>query len=94
MQYYLNSSYPNLKVVECSLFTASVAEYRHTGQVVCRFKNDATVGIYIYVQPTNTDRASSANIATYTVQFTEAVTNFSVRCAGLNNQDQLRIHCI
>ena len=56
-----------------------------------QIQNDPTVGNYIYVQPTNTDNASSASVATYTFQFAEAVTNFSLRCAGLNNLDQLRI---
>lgn len=56
-----------------------------------QIQNDATVGNYIYVQPTTTQNAASANVATYTFQFTEAVTNLSLRCAGLNNQDQLII---
>jgi len=56
-----------------------------------QIQNDATVGNYIYVQPTNTDNASSANAATYTLQFAEAVTNFNLRCAGLNNLDQIII---
>lgn len=56
-----------------------------------QIQNDVSAGNYIYVQPTNTDDAATANIATYTFQFAEAVTNMSVRCAGLNNQDQLII---
>jgi hypothetical protein len=56
-----------------------------------QIQNDVTVGNYIYVQPTNTDNATTANVATYTFQFTEAVTDLSLRCAGINNQDQLRI---
>ncbi|MEI9946732.1 MAG: hypothetical protein WDN26_21240 [Chitinophagaceae bacterium] len=56
-----------------------------------RIENDVTVGNYIYVQPNNTNNATTANIATYTIQFAEPVTNFSLRCAGLNNTDQLRI---
>jgi hypothetical protein len=56
-----------------------------------QIQNDATVGNYIYVQPTNTDNATTANVATYTFQLAEPVYNFSVRCAGLNNLDQLRI---
>ena len=56
-----------------------------------QIQNDVTVGNYIYVQPTTTDNATTVNVATYTFQFAEAVTNFSVRCAGLNNLDQLRI---
>ncbi|HEY8893759.1 MAG TPA: Ig-like domain-containing protein [Niastella sp.] len=56
-----------------------------------RIQNDPTVGDYIYVQPTNASSNTPANFATYTFQFAEAVTNFSLRCAGLNNNDQLRI---
>jgi hypothetical protein len=64
----------------------------NTGSGV-QIRNDAipSVGHYIYVQPNNTDNATTANVATYTFQFTEPVLNFSIRCAGLNNQDQLRI---
>jgi hypothetical protein len=56
-----------------------------------QIQNDPTVGDYIYVQPTNAPSNVAANIATYTFQFVEAVTNFSLRCAGLNNNDQLKI---
>jgi len=71
-------------------FTGTVAgTARWSGGV--QIQNDATVGNYIYVQPTTTQSTATANIATYTFQFTEAVTNLSLRCAGLNNQDQLFI---
>ena len=71
-------------------FTGTVAgTARWSGGV--QIQNDATVGNYIYVQPTTTQNTSTVNIATYTFQFTEAVTNLSLRCAGLNNQDQLII---
>ena len=56
-----------------------------------RIENDPSVGNYIYVQPSKTTNLTTANIATYTIQFNEPVTNFSLRCAGLNNQDQLKI---
>lgn len=71
-------------------FTGSVAGTARWGNGI-QIQNDATVGNYIYVQPNNTNNTGTANIATYTIDFTEAVTNFSLRCAGLNNQDQLRI---
>lgn len=71
-------------------FTATVAGTA-TWSGGVQIQNDATVGNYIYVQPINTDNAASANVATYTFQFAEPVFNFSVRCAGLNNLDQLRI---
>ncbi|MDF2382719.1 cadherin-like domain-containing protein [Nostoc ellipsosporum NOK] len=71
-------------------FTASVAGTATWGNGI-QIQNDATVGNYIYVQPQNTNNTSTANIATYTIQFNETVTNFALRCAGLNNNDQLTI---
>jgi hypothetical protein len=71
-------------------FSGSVAGTARWGNGI-RIQNDPTVGDYIYVQPQSTNNTTTANIATYTLQFNEAVTNFSLRCAGLNNQDQLRI---
>ena len=71
-------------------FTATVSgTARWSGGV--QIQNDATAGNYIYVQPTTTNNGTTANVATYTFQFAEAVTNFNLRCAGLNNQDQLVI---
>jgi hypothetical protein len=73
-------------------FTATVAGTATWANGV-QIRNDAipSVGPYIYVQPTNTDNATTANVATYTFQFAEPVTNLGIRCAGLNNLDQLRI---
>lgn len=71
-------------------FTGTVAGTA-TWTAGVQIQNDATVGNYIYVQPSNTDNATSANVATYTFQFAEPVTNLSLRCAGINNLDQLRI---
>ncbi len=56
-----------------------------------RIQNDPTVGNYIFVQPTATNNVTTANVATYTIQFAEPMTNFKLNCAGINNQDQLRI---
>jgi hypothetical protein len=58
-----------------------------------RIRNEATLGNYIYVQPSNTDDPATtpANEATYTFQFAEPIFNLSLRCAGLNNQDRLVI---
>lgn len=58
-----------------------------------RIENDPTldIGNYIYVQPTNTDNATTANVATYTFNFSEPLYNISFRVAGLNNQDQVRV---
>ena len=57
-----------------------------------QIQNDVTVGNYIYVQPNNTDNASSAtNVATYTFDFAEPVYNLSFRAGGLNNVDQIRV---
>jgi hypothetical protein len=73
-------------------FTGTVSGTATWGNGV-QIRNDAipSVGAYIYVQPNNTDAAATANVATYTFQFAEPVYNFSIRCAGLNNQDQLII---
>ncbi len=71
-------------------FTAAVAGTARWSNGV-QIQNDGTVGDYIYVQPTSTNNAASANVATYTIQFNEPVTNFSLRCAGLNYEDQLTI---
>jgi Bacterial Ig domain len=71
-------------------FTATVAGTA-TWSGGVQLQNDVTVGNYIFVQPNNTDDAATVNVATYTFQFVEPVTNFSIRCAGLNNQDQLII---
>ncbi|OQP43706.1 hypothetical protein A4D02_09485 [Niastella koreensis] len=71
-------------------FTGSVAGGA-TWSTGVQIQNDATVGNYIFVQPTNAPSTTPANFATYTIQFAEAVTNFSLRCAGLNNNDQLTI---
>lgn len=71
-------------------FTATVGGTA-TWSTGVQIQNDATIGNYIYVQPTNTDNATTASVATYTFQFAEPVTNLSLRCAGLNNLDQLRI---
>lgn len=71
-------------------FTGSVGGGATWGMGV-QIQNDATVGNYIYVQPTNTRNTTTTQVATYTFAFTEAVTNFSVRIAGVNNQDQVRI---
>jgi hypothetical protein len=97
--YSLNSSFNSTTTSTGTISSLSSGMFSFTGSVSgtatwsngIQIQNDATVGNYIYVQPNNTDNASSANIATYTIQFTEAVTNFSLRCAGLNNQDQLII---
>ena len=72
-------------------FTGSVAGGTATWSNGVQLQNDATVGNYIYVQPNNTNNVTTTKVATYTIQFSEAVTNYSMRCAGLNNQDQLRI---
>jgi hypothetical protein len=58
-----------------------------------RIMDDPTpdIGNYIYVQPNNTDNASSVNVATYTFTFSEPLYNISFRVAGLNNQDQLKV---
>jgi hypothetical protein len=56
-----------------------------------QLRNDATVGNYIYVQPSFTDNASSANVAAYTFQFAEPVYNLSFRAGGMNNVDQIRV---
>lgn len=71
-------------------FTATVGGTARWSSGV-QIQNDGTVGNYIYVQPTSTQNATTVNVATYTFQFAEPVTNYSLRCAGLNNQDQLRI---
>jgi len=71
-------------------FTGSVAGTATWSSGV-QIQNDGTVGNYIFVQPNNTTNTTTGNIATYTIQFAEPVTNFSLRCAGLNNQDQLKI---
>ncbi len=68
-------------------FTGSVAgATTWTGGV--QIQNDATVGNYIFVQPTN---SPNANNATYTFQFSEPVYNYSFRTAGLNNTDRVVI---
>lgn len=68
-------------------FTGSVAgAATWTGGV--QIQNDATVGDYIFVQPTN---SPNVNNATYTFQFSEPVYNYSFRTAGLNNTDRVVI---
>lgn len=54
-----------------------------------QMQNDATVGDYIYVQPTNAPSTTPANYATYTFNFTETLYNFSMIIAGLNNNDRI-----
>ena len=58
-----------------------------------RIENDNTpdIGNYIYLQPTNTDNATTTSVATYTFNFTQTLYNLSFRVAGLNNQDQIRV---
>lgn len=63
---------------------------RWTGGV--QLQNDASVGNYIFVQPNlTTNPTTPTNTGTYTVNFTEPVTNLSFRCGGLNNQDRIVI---
>jgi hypothetical protein len=97
--YTLNSSFNSNATATATIANLSSGMFTFTGTVAgtatwstgVQIQNDPTVGNYIYVQPINTTNESTANIATYTIQFAEAVTNFSLRCAGLNNSDQLRI---
>jgi len=97
--YTLNTAFNSGNAAPATINNLSSGMFSLTGSVAgtarwgngIQIQNDATVGNYIYVQPNNTNNTGTANIATYTIDFTEAVTNFSLRCAGLNNQDQLRI---
>src|ERR1700759_1346099 len=67
-------------------FTGSVGgTARWSGGI--QLQNDPTVGNYIFVQPTTTQNTTTTNVATYTIDFTEALYNFSLRIAGLNNSD-------
>jgi len=97
--YTLNSSFNASSTATATIANLSSGMFSFTGSVAgtatwssgVQLQNDPTVGTYIFVQPTNTDNASSVtNIATYTIQFVEAVTNFSLRCGGLNNNDQVK----
>jgi len=99
--YTLNSSFNSSTTATATIANLSSGMLSFTGTVSgtarwglgVQIQNDPTVGNYIFVQPnTTTPVASNAtNAATYTFQFAEAVTNFSLRCAGLNNNDQLRV---
>jgi len=97
--YALNTSFNTTNMASATINNLSSGMFSFTGSVAgtarwgngIQIQNDATVGNYIYVQPNSTNNTGTANIATYSIDFTEAVTNFSLRCAGLNNQDQLRI---
>jgi hypothetical protein len=97
--YALNTAFNANATAAATINNLSSGMFSFTGTVAgtatwsggVQIQNDVTVGNYIYVQPTNTDNATTANVATYTFQFAEPVINFSLRCAGLNNLDQLRI---
>jgi hypothetical protein len=97
--YTLGSSFNSSTTATATINNLSSGMFSFTGSVAgtatwlggVQIQNDPTVGDYIFVQPQNTTNTSTANIATYTFQFAEAVTNFSLRCAGLNNNDQLTI---
>jgi hypothetical protein len=72
-------------------FTGTVnGTARWTGGV--QIQNEPSIGNYVFVQPNlTTNPATPTNTGSYTVQFSEPVTNMSFRLGGLNNQDRIII---
>ena len=94
--YTLNTAFNANATATATINNLSSGLFSFTGSVSgaatwsggVQIQNDATVGNYIFVQPTN---SPNANNATYVFQFSEPVYNYSFRTAGLNNTDRVVI---
>ncbi len=71
-------------------FTASVSGSAVWANGV-QIQDNPAIGNYLYGQPENTDNSSSANVATYTINFPNPIQDFSFVTGGLNNNDQVTV---